>query len=554
MAGTRWWPDGRPADESGGDGTTANGSGPSAADDGVSDPRRGSETEAGTAPAADLGRSAHGSDAPKTGDTGTAAAAAPVDGAPDPATPPVTPPALGDQPAWWQVTPQAGSAAGDATQDQPLSHDDPTDGGIPTADGVTGGPADRAPRRRRSRIATRTMAIAVAGAIIGAAAATLAVPGLRAAAQGSVTITTVPVTPQQEATDSPGVAVYRKVSPSVVLVTNQASVQSYYGSQAQTDWGSGIVLTPTGYIVTNAHVVTNSTQITVTLKNGQSYQAKLIGADTDTDLAVIKINPTAPLHPATFANSSDVVPGELALAIGNPLGPEFEQSVTEGIVSAIRPMLYGGVNAASPRVTMMIQTDTPINPGNSGGALVNAQGEVIGITSMEVAQTGEQGVSARGLGFAIPSNVVKSIVHDLIQYGYVQRAWLGVSIQDTPSGALPTQPQTLTVEQVSAGSPAANAGVQPGDVISSWNGKSVLNYWALVGDTNAASPGEQITLGVIRAGRVLDLKVTLGTEPRNLENAVTPSASSSQAAPSPGGSGSQTFPFPFPFPSFGGQG
>ena len=482
-------------------------------------------------------------DRPGEGDAGAAPEVGRADAlagpsAPEPPVPVGAPDGRGasagaSEPGWWHVRPVR----------EPVGE---PSGGEP--------PAPRS--RRRYRGAARTVAVGLVGALLGAVGVTMAVPAYRAAAQGYPVITTVPVTASQQASGAPAVQVYQHLKSSIVLVTNQAAVQSYYGTQSQVDWGSGVVLTSTGYIVTNAHVVVGSQKVTVTLANGKSYPAHLVGDDPSTDLAVIKISPPSPLQPATFANSSDVTPGELAVAIGNPLGPEFAQSVTEGIVSAIRPMLYGGINGTTPRVTEMIQTDAPINPGNSGGALANAQGEVIGITSMKVGQTGEANLPAIGLGFAIPSNTVKQIVDQLIRLGYVPRAWMGVAINTRPANALPTQPQTLTVAQVNSGSPAAAAGIQAGDVLTSWQGKTITNYWDLVGDINAASPGQKVVLGLTRNGRSLSVTITLGTMPRSLEtqpsSSTAPAPSGSSPAPSgttPGNGGSPyPYPFPFPFP------
>jgi serine protease Do len=391
--------------------------------------------------------------------------------------------------------------------------------------------------------AWRTVALLAGGAVVGAVVAVAAIPAYRALAQNYPTLTTQPVTTAQEAQGAPAVAVYHKLSPSIVLVTNQSTTQGFAGTASQTAWGSGVIFNSAGYIVTNDHVVNGATKITVTLADGKVYRATLVGGDPSTDLAVIRIHPPTSLPAATFANSNDVQPGEVAIAIGNPLGPQFAQSVTEGIVGAVRPMLYG-FNQQTMRVTKMIQTDAPINPGNSGGALANAQGEVIGITSMKVAQSGgANNITAIGLGFAIPSNTVQKIVDELVRYGYVKRAWLGVTITENPSTALPNQAQTVMVAQVSAGGPSAGK-LQPSDVITAWDGKTILNYYDLVADINAAQPGQTAHITVRRGGHSVVVSITLGQEPRSLEQSASGTASSS-TAPAP----SSTIPgLPFPFP------
>jgi len=394
------------------------------------------------------------------------------------------------------------------------------------------------PRQRRRSAFWRVAGIALAGAVVGGAAVYVGVPAYRVRAAGFPQIATVPVTADQQSAGAPAVAVYKALSPSVVLVQNQSTVNSFYGPQSQTAWGSGVIFSPDGYIVTNDHVVAGEASVTVTLKDGTSFPAKVVGGDPSTDLAVIKINAGHALAAATFADSADVSPGELAIAIGNPLGPTFAQSVTTGVVGAIRPMLYG-LDSASPRVTEMIQTDAPINPGNSGGALANAQGEVIGITSIKVAGTGEQGVAATGLGFAVPSNAVKAVVNDLVQYGYVKRAWLGVEIGGASTNST-TTPATLTISGVTSGGPAAGR-LQPGDVIATWQGQKVVNYYDLVGDINAVQPGQAVTIGVQRGGTIHNVSITLGAEPKSMVDA--------QQQPQPSG---PVIPFPSPFP-FPGQ-
>jgi S1-C subfamily serine protease len=395
----------------------------------------------------------------------------------------------------------------------------------------------------------RTAAAALAGAVAGGAAVAALGPGHRVWAQGTAGIRVVAVPPEQEAQGAAAVAVYKKLAPSIVLVTNNSTQQTFFGPQSTTAWGSGVIFSPDGYIVTNDHVVNGASSVTVTLSDGSTYPARFIGGDVSTDLAVIKIDPKGPLQAATFADSSAVQPGQVAIAIGNPLGPAYALSVTQGIVSAVRPMLYG-FDPQAPRVTTMIQTDAPINPGNSGGALADAQGNVIGITSMKVAQTGESGVPAVGLGFAIPSNTVKKIVDQIVQYGYVKWAWLGVYLNSggqSPLDQLPTAPQTVTVTSVVRGGPA-DGKLQPGDVIQTWNGQRVLNYYSLVGDVSAATPGQTVTIGVLRGGQLVQVQITLGTEPREQAEYGTQRPAQGPAYPPSPQPWPYPFPFPFPFP------
>jgi serine protease Do len=421
----------------------------------------------------------------------------------------------------------------------------------PATDGPGGGPGMPPLHRRRhprGRGWRRTAAVGLIGVLVGAGAVVALEPTYHVLADTVPQVQTVSLSQTQEAAGAPAVAVYQKLGPSVVLVTSQSTVSSFYGTQNQTAWGSGVIFSSDGYIVTNDHVVEGSQSVTVTLPNGNSYTATVVGGDPSTDLAVLKISPPSgvTLPAAPFANSSDVVPGEVAIAIGNPLGPQFSHSVTQGIVSAIRPMLYG-LNNSAPRVTTLIQTDASINPGNSGGALANAQGEVIGITSMKVPQTGESSVPASGLGFAIPSNTVVSVANQLIRYGYVKRSWLGVVIQPSPSNALPNQPQTLAVTSVVAGSPADKAGIMQGDAIVSLSttpGGTMTpmnNYYKLVEALNKTQPGQTISLGLDRDGQTVTVNVTLGQEPRSEEQPTAQPQVQPPTQPSPSQPG---IPFP----------
>lgn len=307
---------------------------------------------------------------------------------------------------------------------------------------------------------------------------------------------------------SPAVAVYRRVGPSVVLVGSQSRVETPSGPQERTAWGSGVIFDPRGYIVTNAHVVAGADSLHVVLADGASLPATLVGSDPSTDLAVVRVDAGRPLPAAVFGNSDTVRPGELAVAIGNPLGPQFAQTVTQGVVSAVRPMLYG-LTPGSRRVTQMIQTDAAINPGSSGGPLLNAAGEVIGIASVKVAQA-QPGLAASGLGFAIPANVVRRVVDDLVRYGQVRRAWLGVSLDVSPATALPGEAQQVRIAAVAADGPAARAGVRPGDLLLAWDGRPLVGYYDFILHLNAATPGQRVRLLLERDGREVPVEVVLG--------------------------------------------
>ena len=307
---------------------------------------------------------------------------------------------------------------------------------------------------------------------------------------------------------SPAAAVYRRVGPSVVLVGSEAQVETPSGPQDRTAWGSGVIFDPRGYIVTNAHVVDGATRLRVVLADGAALPATLVGSDPSTDLAVVRVDAGRPLPAAVFGDSDTVRPGELAVAIGNPLGPQFAQTVTQGVVSAIRPMLYG-LTPGSRRVTEMIQTDAAINPGSSGGPLLNAAGEVIGIASVKVAQA-QPGLAASGLGFAIPANVVRRVVDDLVRYGHVRRAWLGVSLEVSPPTALPGEAQQVRVAGVAENGPAARAGLRAGDRLLEWDGHPLVGYYDFILRLNAAVPGQRIRLLLERDGHEVPAEVVLG--------------------------------------------
>ena len=303
-------------------------------------------------------------------------------------------------------------------------------------------------------------------------------------------------------------AVADKVSQSVVSI--QTTLQN--GTAA----GSGAIIDEQGHIVTNNHVISGAQNIQVTLSNGQMYTAQVTGTDTTTDLAVIQLD-DAPdgLVPVEFADSDTLAVGEPVMAIGNPLG--YDDTATTGIVSALnRPVSVMDDNN-SQIVTNAVQIDAAINPGNSGGPTFNAAGQVIGINS-SIASTASSSSEAGsiGIGFAIPSNLVKRVSDEIMKDGQATHVALGVTItSDTVEadgvvrgGARITTPSTGGKAVVS-GSPADKAGLQANDTIVAFNGNAVNNNYSLLGFVRAASLGDTVTLTIVRGGKTMDVDVTL---------------------------------------------
>ena len=277
------------------------------------------------------------------------------------------------------------------------------------------------------------------------------------------------------------------------------------GPEIEKGQGSGVILTPDGYIVTNNHVVKGAIDINVTLSNRDVYKAKLIGTDPLTDLAVIKINATN-LPSVSWGDSSQLHPGQSVLAFGNPYG--FRFTVTRGIISALnRP----NPEADRHKPGEFIQTDAAINPGNSGGALVDARGQLIGINTFLISPTG----SFSGMGFAIPSEVAQPVVEKLIKSGKIEHGVMGVTISDvTPSNAHffhMSKAEGAVVTDVNAGSPGEKAGLKTGDVITGINGKQVTDSGQLQMLVLQNAPGTTIHLEVARDGKTITVPVTLGS-------------------------------------------
>lgn len=292
--------------------------------------------------------------------------------------------------------------------------------------------------------------------------------------------------------------------------------------------GSGAIVSAKGYIVTNNHVISGAQQIQVTLSNGQMYTAQVVGTDTTTDLAVIKLdNPPSDLKAVEFADSDKLAVGEDVMAIGNPLG--YDDTATTGIVSALNRPVTVTDDSGSDIVTNAVQIDAAINPGNSGGPTFNAAGQVIGINS-SIASTAASSDSAGsiGIGFAIPSNLVKRVANEIIKDGKVKHVALGVTITTgtveadgvTRAGAKVTAGTSGSA--VVSGSPADKAGLKVGDVIVAYDGNAVSSTYSLLGYVRASALNDKVTLTIVRGGKTMDVEVTLDKE----ESAVNGSGSS----------------------------
>jgi putative serine protease PepD len=365
-------------------------------------------------------------------------------------------------------------------------------------------------RSRRARIAVPFVVGAMAGAtVIGGVALVAHDEGsnggdnpLAAATPG----TAIAAKPQSLSAEQ----IYRLDSPGVVdiSVATDAGAQggvSPFGPSGGSGRaeGTGFVYDASGNIVTASHVVDGVTAIQVRFKDGSVAKAILVGTDPSSDTAVIKVNvASSKLKPLGIADSSDVQPGQGAVAIGSPFG--YEESITAGIVSAVDRNIEAPNGYSIPNT---IQTDAAINHGNSGGPLIDASGNVIGV-NVQIAADDSGGSSQNaGVGFAVPSNTVKRVVGDLLAGRTVQHAYLGVSVGVNVNGT------GAIIGTVRADGPAASAGVKSGDVIVAFNGKPIASANELTSSIAALRPGDKATLKVQRGGSTLTLPVTLGTRP-----------------------------------------
>ena len=296
--------------------------------------------------------------------------------------------------------------------------------------------------------------------------------------------------------------VYNRASKGVVEITVSSSTGSSPfpfggGSQSQQAQGSGFVYDDTGHIVTNDHVVQGANTISVRFSNGATYKARLVGTDPSTDLAVLKVDaPTSLLDPLQLGDSSSLQVGQGVVAIGSPFG--LEETVTSGIVSALHREMTAPNNFT---IADSIQTDAAINHGNSGGPLLDLTAKVIGVNSQIESDSGDNA----GVGFAIPSNTVKTIVSKLISSGKVQHAYLGVGIATASNG--------VRLTQVRSGTPAAAAGLRVGDVVTALDGKPVKDVATLGSAIDAKRPGDTVSITYLRGGTTGTVKVKLAERP-----------------------------------------
>src|SRR5205809_6097372 len=358
--------------------------------------------------------------------------------------------------------------------------------------------------------------------------------------------------PSLEALNRERRALVKSVIPSVVAVktSKKVGIRREYGldpfefffrnrrqfrsprdeTLVQNSLGSGVIVTNEGHIITNSHVVTDREgnqvdQIEVQLSDGQTKKARLVGADSEVDLAVLRIDDPG-VKPLKLADSDMVQPGDFVLAIGNPFG--FEETVTDGIISSkMRPNRTDGFGD-------LLQTNAAINPGNSGGPLINLRGEVVGINTAIVSRSG----GSQGIGFAIPSNTIRTALESLLKQGRIIRGYLGIQAQALPPDETSSDADGVPVADVMPGSPAAQAGVQPGDIIHKFDGHDVKNFNALRTFVAQTPLNKQVELEIIRGGKPLQVKTQVKEQPIDYQSSgATPRRNQPQPRPQRPGPG-----------------
>ena len=338
-------------------------------------------------------------------------------------------------------------------------------------------------------------------------------------------------------------ALVSSVIPSVVAVKTSKKIliprergldlfEFFYGNQrqfrnpndqalVQNSLGSGVIVTNEGHIITNNHVVDQVDEIEVQLSDGRTKKARLVGADSQADLAVLKIDDPG-VKPLKLADSDTVQAGDFVLAIGNPFG--FEETVTDGIISSkMRPNRTDAFGD-------LLQTNAAINPGNSGGPLINLRGEVVGINTAIISRSG----GSQGIGFAIPSNTIRTALESLLKQGRIIRGYLGIQTRALQPGQNAAETEGVTVEEVVPGSPAAQAKLQHGDVIRKFNGRDVKNINALRSIVAQTELNKNVELEIVRDGKSLNVTTQIKEEPANYETAGVLPPRGQSPPPSPG--------------------
>ena len=300
--------------------------------------------------------------------------------------------------------------------------------------------------------------------------------------------------------------VYQNNVNSTVGITTEITTNWWGYQSTSAAAGSGFILTEDGYILTNEHVIEDANTITVTMYDGSTYDATLVGYDANNDIAVLKIDAKG-LTPVVLGDSDALSVGDDVVAIGNPLG-ELTFSLTKGTVSALNRSV-----TLSSNVTMnLIQTDTAINSGNSGGALFNMYGEVVGITNAKYSSSGNSGqASIDNIGFAIPINSVQDIVTSIIEKGYISRPYIGVSVANVSEESQSYgMPQGAAIRSVEQNGPAEKAGLQANDIVTAINGETISSYEDLANRVSASEPGDELAFTVYRKGETLTIIVVVG--------------------------------------------
>jgi putative serine protease PepD len=371
-------------------------------------------------------------------------------------------------------------------------------------------PAPKAPRRKTSAVLL-ALALVVGGAAGGGIATAFDDTG------NGTTTTLTGGSPLQSGAVTTGSSKTVAGTPEAAAATIGPSVVTIeVTGQNVSDTGSGIIIRDTGYILTNNHVVAAAVSggtVHVTLNSGDTVSARIIGVDTSTDLAVIKVDGQTGLKAATFATSNDLKVGQAVLAVGAPLG--LSNTVTEGIVSTLhRPVRTGETGSSDQAVNDAIQTDAAINPGNSGGALVNLAGAVVGVNS-SIATLGSSSTTSQsgniGVGFAIPSETASNVAAQLIASGKAVHAQLGVNATDTQSSTDGAPGLGATIATITPGSPAQTAGLQVGDVVTKVDSRRITDADSLIVSIRTHNPGDTVTLTLTRGGATKTIKVKLGT-------------------------------------------